>query len=82
MKITIINLLNNSIDALEQVDGQRKIDIRAKAAQDVVYIKFQDNGCGVDQEKLLEIFNPFYSSKEQGTGLGLYICLLYTSRCV
>ena len=73
MKITIINLLNNSIDALEQVDGQRKIDIRAKAAQDVVYIKFQDNGCGVDQEKLLEIFNPFYSSKEQGTGLGLYI---------
>ncbi len=73
MKITIVNLLNNSVDALELVERPRRIDIRVQVAQDMIHIIFQDNGCGVSSEKLLKIFNPFYSSKEQGTGLGLYI---------
>ena len=73
LKITIINLLNNSIDALENAPGQRKIEIGVTVLEKAVNIVFRDNGCGIDSGKLLEIFNPFYTSKEQGTGLGLYL---------
>lgn len=73
MKLIIINLLNNSIDALEKVDRKGTIQIRAGKEEEAVRIVFKDNGCGVDSEKLLKIFNPFYTDKEQGTGLGLYI---------
>ncbi len=73
MKMIIINLLNNSIEALEKVERQGRIEIRAAAEEDAVHILFRDNGCGVSSEKLLKIFNPFYTDKEQGTGLGLYI---------
>ena len=69
----IINLLNNSIEALEKVERQGRIEIYVHADSEAVRIMFRDNGCGVDSEKLLKIFNPFYTDKEQGTGLGLYI---------
>lgn len=73
VKITIINLLNNSIDALAEVDRGRKIQIRVDIRDNDVDLEFRDNGCGIESGKLLEIFNPFYTSKEQGTGLGLYL---------
>ena len=38
-----------------------------------VEIKVSDTGCGIPNEKLKEIFNPFFTTKEGGTGLGLSI---------
>ena len=73
LKITIINLLNNSIDALAEVKRSRRIEIRVTILEKMVHLVFRDNGCGIDSGKLLEIFNPFYTSKERGTGLGLYL---------
>ncbi len=73
LKITIINLLNNSIDALQYTEGQRNIDISVHIGAKALNMVFKDNGCGIDSRRLLEIFNPFYTSKERGTGLGLYI---------
>ncbi|MGF6376789.1 signal transduction histidine kinase/ABC-type amino acid transport substrate-binding protein [Clostridiales Family XIII bacterium PM5-7] len=73
LNMILINLLNNSIDAIGEVKRQGHIDINIEVKSQMIHIIFQDNGCGVDQEKLLEIFNPFYSSKEKGTGLGLYV---------
>lgn len=73
LKITMINLLNNSIDALAEVERKRKIEIRVTIWERTVNIVFRDNGCGIESERLSEIFNPFYTSKEGGTGLGLYL---------
>ena len=73
LKITMINLLNNSIDALAEVERKRKIEIRVTIWERTVNIVFRDNGCGIESERLSEIFNPFYTSKERGTGLGLYL---------
>ena len=73
LKITMINLLNNSIDALAEVERNRKIEIRVTIWERTVNIVFRDNGCGIESERLSEIFNPFYTSKERGTGLGLYL---------
>lgn len=73
MKMIIINLLNNGIDAIEETGRKGNIDIEMAVKNESLEITFRDNGCGVDSRKILEIFNPFYSGKEKGTGLGLYV---------
>lgn len=72
-KQILLNLLNNSIDALE---GQRekKIQIRASLRGDRVLLHFDDNGPGFRDPN--RVFDPFYTTKPvgKGTGLGLSIC--------
>ena len=36
-------------------------------------VRVRDNGCGIPEEKLARIFNPFFTTKEKGTGLGMAI---------
>jgi len=69
----IMNLVRNSLDALA---GWRRagahITIRtALTAQDDVELSVTDNGPGVSAEAMKRIFDPFFSTKENGTGLGL-----------
>lgn len=74
LRIVLLNLINNSIDSLEGVEREeKKIHVVIKIEEDYLNIKVKDNGCGIEEEKLENIFDPFYSTKENGTGLGLYI---------
>ncbi len=74
LKLIFINLINNSIDSFQNVKRARKqIEINVRLLQSNLVFTFKDNGCGIDGEALENIFNPFYSTKENGTGLGLYI---------
>ena len=71
----LLNLLRNSIDALEEVPaGQRRVVIRtdSDAASDVI-VTVTDNGPGVPPTILDRLFMPFVTSKAAGTGLGLAI---------
>lgn len=66
------NLLNNSFDAV----GQRKvglIEIRAEVEGRNIKISVKDNGAGISKENLERIFQPFFSTKAKGTGLGLTV---------
>jgi PAS domain S-box-containing protein len=74
LKMILLNLINNSIDSFRDVEREVK-EIRIELSVEASYlnIKVIDNGCGIEKEKLENIFNPFYSTKESGTGLGLYI---------
>lgn len=65
-----INLILNSFDALPE-GGQLRIS--ARAVRGGVEILFQDNGSGVSPEKQANIFEPFFSTKDGGTGLGLTV---------
>lgn len=68
-----INLITNSIQAIPK---EGKISISAKNIKEDKRIEIQivDNGHGIDDEVISMVFNPLYTTKESGTGLGLGIC--------
>lgn len=73
----ITNLLINASHASDKGDSLVKLDVAlGDTWKDHLIIEISDNGCGMDQETLSKIFNPFFSTKEpgQGIGLGLYLC--------
>jgi signal transduction histidine kinase len=72
IKQVILNLVANALQATPD-GGHIAIDIVDNV--DAVNILIQDDGCGMDEETLQHVFDPFFSTKEvgQGTGLGLSI---------
>ena len=63
-----INIILNSIDA---IDNKGFIKIKSYIRGDNIIITIEDNGIGIDRESLDTIFDPFYTTKINGTGLGL-----------
>ena len=70
----ILNLITNASDALENTDNP-EIIIRAERKAGLVAITVEDNGCGMSEEAQTNLFKPFYTTKANGTGLGLMITL-------
>lgn len=70
LKHIFFNLIRNSIEAVG-VNGKIVISTRHKG--DNLCIEISDNGCGIREKDLNRIFEPFYSSKDSGTGLGLSV---------
>lgn len=74
LKVILLNLINNSIDSFAGVEREEKrIELTFSVQERILKLKIKDNGCGIPQEILDNIFDPFYSTKDAGTGLGLYI---------
>ena len=75
LKQALINVIKNSIEAFATKNNERKIKILTFYDKnfDGLGIKVIDNGCGIDSEKIQKIFEPYYTTKEYGTGLGLTI---------
>jgi len=72
----IMNLLLNSIDAVDN-NGTIIINAGKKDENNNIFVNIEDNGEGIEKENLQIIFDPFYTSKEEGkgTGLGLSVSL-------
>ncbi len=68
------NLFKNSIEAMESA-GRISIrnDLVRKGNTSYCRIQVEDNGCGIPEDSQREVFNPYYTSKSDGTGLGLPI---------
>lgn len=66
----LINLIKNSIEAVEGLE-HAEIFISAEALNDQTIITVSDNGSGIDQDLIKEVFVPFFSTKEEGSGIGL-----------
>lgn len=70
----ILNLVNNSIDAIEKDSGV--VQLKSVREEKFVRIDVRDNGHGIPSHILPDIFEPFFTTKDagKGTGLGLSIC--------
>jgi signal transduction histidine kinase/ABC-type uncharacterized transport system substrate-binding protein len=79
-KQSILSIINNCRDSIlkrrqnEDIEGLIKINISSK--EDETCIKIQDNGIGIKEEYLEKIFEPFFTSKKNGDGFGLYMVKL------
>jgi two-component system, sporulation sensor kinase D len=71
LKQVILNITKNALESMS-VGGQLIINLDKKDEEAILSIR--DNGNGISEEDLKKIFTPFFTSKENGTGLGLVVC--------
>ncbi|MEQ8713318.1 MAG: ATP-binding protein [Cyclobacteriaceae bacterium] len=69
----LINLVKNAIEAFEQVDSAREksIGLSTETTNGFDIICVSDNGSGINEDKMEKIFIPFFSTKDDGSGIGL-----------
>ena len=74
----LVNLVKNSIEAIDEkavlygLQETPRIEIRANAADDFLYLEVVDNGIGIDKSDTRVLFTPGYTTKKSGSGLGLH----------
>ena len=68
-KIAVLNLVTNAIEAMEQHKGVLRVTTR-RVDQDV-QVLISDNGPGISEENMAKIFEPFFTGKKSGMGIGL-----------
>ena len=67
-----INLLLNALHAVEE-NGRVTVQSAVESEQNKIRVQIADNGCGIAGDDIKKIFEPFYSTKTKGTGLGLAV---------
>ena len=68
MSWVIENLVKNAVDAMK---GKGRLVISLVEKDNQIYIDFKDNGCGMTNFQIRKVFNPGFSTKKRGWGLGL-----------
>lgn len=67
------NILDNATDALASIPEDRRLEIFIENGGRKAQVRIRDNGAGIPADKIERIFNPFFTTKEKGTGLGMAI---------
>ena len=79
LRQVFINLVQNASEAIDEAvaelgeDVERRITIRLDADENATMIRIQDTGAGMLQEDVKHIFEPYFTTKDAGTGLGLMV---------
>jgi two-component system, NtrC family, nitrogen regulation sensor histidine kinase NtrY len=74
MEQVLINLVVNALEAVKERPNPRIVLTADHTLSKKVLLKVIDNGCGIAEELLDKIFIPFFSTKKQGSGIGLSLC--------
>ena len=69
IKIALTNIIINAIDAMPPENGELRLCTKLRKGRRAISI--QDNGCGISKENLPFIFNPYFTNKPGGVGIGL-----------
>jgi two-component system sensor kinase FixL len=71
----VVNLVRNGIEAMRGVPpDERRLDVLTERDDDSVVLRIADRGCGLDADASRRLFTPFFTTKPEGTGLGLHVC--------
>ena len=72
----VLNLVLNAVEAMNSVEeGARELSIRIEQIQaGGVVVEVRDSGPGIDRDRTERVFEPFYTTKASGVGMGLAIC--------
>nr|WP_243436004.1 sensor histidine kinase [Acanthopleuribacter pedis] len=72
----IVNLVNNAVDALETNAHNRLFSLRTGMTEDRahVFLEIRDNGIGIPEDVIGDVFHQGFTTKEQGSGFGLHYC--------
>ena len=76
LRRVLINLVGNALDAFEEAgtsEPRLEVSMGENLAGSEVWLRIKDNGPGIEAEARDRLFSPFYTSKANGTGLGLPI---------
>jgi PAS domain S-box-containing protein len=74
IEVVIINLMNNAADAMKKISGEKKIQVISSAKENHVAIRILDSGPGIPVKFREMVFDPFYTTKPDSTGIGLSLC--------
>ena len=67
----LLNLIKNAADAIEPMKKEGLISITVRECFPWIELKIQDNGCGIAQDQIEKVFDPLFSTKDDGSGIGL-----------
>nr|WP_315380553.1 ATP-binding protein [uncultured Sphingomonas sp.] len=70
----LVNLVSNAADALRDIGGARRILVSVQAVAEGVEVRVEDTGPGIAEAHLDKLFQPFFTTKAGGIGMGLQIC--------
>lgn len=70
MQLLLVNLLRNALHAVEGYEDAN-VELRASVSENIPIITVSDNGCGIPNSRIGDIFDPFYTTKTEGSGIGL-----------
>ena len=70
----ILNLITNAVEAMKNVSGVKQIKVTSLAESNRILLKISDSGPGVPSNLREKIFDPFFTSKTESTGIGLSLC--------
>lgn len=73
LKLALLNVVINAIEAMEEQVGQLSISLQNYDGKVVLIIS--DNGCGISEENISRLFEPYFTQKRNGVGLGLTFTL-------
>jgi PAS domain S-box-containing protein len=71
LQIALLNIIINAIEAMEYGKGKLMVETSVADNDDMVAIKIKDNGSGIPSQNLSHLFQPYFTDKKNGMGLGL-----------
>jgi signal transduction histidine kinase/DNA-binding response OmpR family regulator len=81
MKQVVLGMVHNAMAAMDE-QPERRLSVATRSHRGRVYLTVTDTGCGIPEEHLTKVFDPFFTTREvgQGVGLGLSTCYAVVER--